>query len=587
MSPPFSASCMSVADLLGASHRLRVPGYQRGYAWTPDEAGHLLDDILLALESEPASGDPAHGDYFLGALVLMETTPAGAPYRALEIVDGLQRLLTITILLSVVRDLASASDDATAALAASAIGSEGGWRLEPAVEDREFLADFVQRPGASAAMPAEDPRDDPRGRILAVREHLAAALVAESTERLARLVHFLLSRCHCAVVVARTVDRAHQIFSILNDRGRPLERGDILKAELLAAVPAARRERDRERWAALEQQLGGSLEDLLSQIRGLEGRSRQGIVDDIRAMIVRAGGAAAFLDDVLYPYGSILVAVRSATYPPEPSQGPAAEVASRLVYLGWLGTWDWLPPVLLSWRRVEGDPARLAPFLARLDRLAYALRLLSVGADKRLRRYRIVLDEIRAGTIERRGSALDLTRDEQRQFFYHLRNLHERSQLACKLLLQRLNDELAGRPERLEGMQLTVEHVLPQKPPRGSQWREWFPGAEERERCTQSLGNLVLVPRDLNERARNLPFEQKLALFRAAEAGLPYITRDVLGHAVWRPAEVAAREERLAAALRRLWAFDAPAPRIPLAAPGDAPAGHEAAMTGALDRNTG
>ena len=141
------------------------------------------------------------------------------------------------------------------------------------------------------------------------------------------------------------------------------------------------------------------------------------------------------------------------------------------------------------------------------------MRIVGLGAEKRQGRFNSLLNAIKTGAIDGPDSPLELSREENRSIAYNLRNLHSRSQLTCKLLLLRLNDEIAGKPQNLDPGDYTVEHVLPQRPGRNSQWRTWFPQPDERERSTHSLGNLVLVTREQNERARNADFARKLVAY--------------------------------------------------------------------------
>ena len=76
-----------------------IPPYQRPYAWS-EEAKELLTDILAFLGTEQGPINDVN-PYFLGSLVLIKTeeTPEA------DVVDGQQRLTTLTILLSVLRTL--------------------------------------------------------------------------------------------------------------------------------------------------------------------------------------------------------------------------------------------------------------------------------------------------------------------------------------------------------------------------------------------------------------------------------------------------------------------------------------------------
>ena len=82
----------SIGGLISAG-RLRVPRNQRDYSWEVEHALDLCNDIGEALRTSKPS-------YFLGTIVL--TTSRG---QVLEVVDGQQRLATMTMILAAIRDI--------------------------------------------------------------------------------------------------------------------------------------------------------------------------------------------------------------------------------------------------------------------------------------------------------------------------------------------------------------------------------------------------------------------------------------------------------------------------------------------------
>jgi uncharacterized protein with ParB-like and HNH nuclease domain len=72
-----------------------VPRYQREYSWSKEQVRELWDDIVTNIK---VTGDLSeHEEYFIGAIVLVGNDKS----IEFQIVDGQQRLTTITILLSV------------------------------------------------------------------------------------------------------------------------------------------------------------------------------------------------------------------------------------------------------------------------------------------------------------------------------------------------------------------------------------------------------------------------------------------------------------------------------------------------------
>jgi len=76
-----------------------IPVYQRAYAWTIEESEELFQDLIRAKgDAEEAIDDIS--PYFLGSIVLIK---GGEPDA--QVVDGQQRLATLTMLLAALRSL--------------------------------------------------------------------------------------------------------------------------------------------------------------------------------------------------------------------------------------------------------------------------------------------------------------------------------------------------------------------------------------------------------------------------------------------------------------------------------------------------
>jgi hypothetical protein len=214
---------------------------------------------------------------------------------------------------------------------------------------------------------------------------------------------------------------------------------------------------------------------------------------------------------------------------------------------------------MLALQSYDEDPVRATLLLKEIDRLAHLLRLLCVGTGKRVRRFSEVIDLIKTkGEINRGEPPFRLTREELRNIAYHMRTPYKRDQPMCKLLLLRLNDEMTRSTTLLDPRDYSVEHVLPQRPGASSEWRRWFADGEEREVCTESLGNLVVVTQKQNEKARNQDFVRKREIYRGMADDPPVlpITRDAVDADMWRVAEIRAREAKLFGLVRDIWGVE-------------------------------
>lgn len=83
-----------------ADQQLGVPANQREYSWEKEHVDELLDDIAQALGADAR-------EYFLGSIVASTGHQPDRP----DVVDGQQRLATVTAFLAAVRDYFLSVDD--------------------------------------------------------------------------------------------------------------------------------------------------------------------------------------------------------------------------------------------------------------------------------------------------------------------------------------------------------------------------------------------------------------------------------------------------------------------------------------------
>jgi len=559
---------LSISELFSDPFQFVVPSFQRPFCWTQKEARQLLDDLLVALGDHPEV--PAEPDYFLGAMLLLDRSglgfgggPGGSrgAVRVFDIIDGQQRLVTLTILMAALRDLAT--DGGTSNPLHGFVAVNGGrrsvarpyYRLQLRGREQDFIERLVQQPGACRDKPGEEELSAGESAILEVRQHFLHGLSGLQPAERNRLADYLVRQCHVVLVLIGDIDRAHRMFCVLNDRGRPLVRTDIIKAEVLGNCTAGQTDAVLQRWKDTERRLGLEFDSFFSHVRTIEGRQRQPMIAAMRDLIRDAGGGAPFLDQTCAPLAEAYAAVSKAEHTGS-EHSPA--ISRSLADLGLLRSQDWVPAALRVLTSYRDRPDDIRALLVELDRYTHLLHLLGLGAGKRARRFADVLHDISTAAVQNTNIPnFKLSREEFRNIAYNLRNLHTRIPQICKIALLRLNDLMAGSPQGLDPANFTVEHVLPQKPSRTSQWRAWFTDNEEREACTQSLGNLVLVTRAQNDRASNQEFARKREIyFHTPGIAVPAITRDIEAVREWRAEQIRAREQRLMVMLGALWGVE-------------------------------
>lgn len=216
-----------------------IPMYQREYSWSKTEWDALFDDLL-----------EADGQHFLGTIICINTTVDTLDGATLELVDGQQRMTTLSLLLAAIYDLMRAQkhefdDDGLAQLInlrkrllrKDTHGKQHA-RLIPQVQasNRSDYLNVLSQAGLD--VPA------PKVSYLGVRR--VKKCFAHFQDRIRGIDSNILSACQTmltrveqAVIVKIEVDNhadAFVLFESLNNRGTPLTPIDLIKNSLLKAA---------------------------------------------------------------------------------------------------------------------------------------------------------------------------------------------------------------------------------------------------------------------------------------------------------------------------------------------------------------
>lgn len=320
MNQTIKAEEKELRRIFSNDYLFEIPAYQRPYSWTTEQTSELLDDLRAAIED---GGDVEEiSPYFLGSIVLIKS-----PTNALaQVVDGQQRLTTLTILFCVLRELSE--DDYTRGSFNEYVcergnqfaGSKDRFRLSLRELDREFFRRKVQTVDGLAAFLKQDKATltDSRQRIFENAKYLWDQLEKLDQAARDRLAMFLVQRCYLVVVAASDQDSAYRIFSVMNDRGLDLSPTDILKADIIGAMPETNRADYTNRWEETEEDLGREgFKDLFAHIRMVyvKSKARRNLNKEFRdGVLEKVDGHEFFINEVLTPYAEAYHVVSRAAY---------------------------------------------------------------------------------------------------------------------------------------------------------------------------------------------------------------------------------------------------------------------------------
>lgn len=547
-----------ISKIFSDDYAFFIPGYQRPYSWTMEQARDLLDDLLAAMQANDGSIEDML-PYFLGSVVLIKKDGSVDA----DVVDGQQRLTTLTLLLSALR---SCVRDEVAGSLTQLLYEQGNFvrmskdrfRLTLRAQDNDFFKEYVQKEGGfekliqlTATLPSS------QNHLRANAKFFSLRLRELSEEERVRLALYIVNCCYLVVVATQDLDAAYRIFSVMNSRGLDLAPTDIFKAEAIGGVPEQERAAYTKKWEDLEESLGrDDFVDLFSHLRMVyrKAKSQGKLLQEFKEHVTEFKQPKHFVDAVLIPMAKAFEEIKDASFN---SMANAETINSCLRWLNRLLFTDWMPPALAFLTRHRNDPALVLRFFADLERLSFYLMLAKAGINERIERYATVTRQIEGNKdLFSPASALQLTPAEQGTAYDALSGPFYSSFSAKvrSIVLLRLDALASGGGAEYNYDVVSVEHVLPQNPATGSIWQSWFPDPKDQYYWVHRLGNLALLSRRKNSAASNYEFSRKKEVYFTKGGVSPFaLTTQVLKHTEWVPGVVQDRHNELLDLLERHW----------------------------------
>jgi hypothetical protein len=259
-----------------------------------------------------------------------------------------------------------------------------------------------------------------------------------------------------------------------------------------------------------------------------------------------------FMDETLLPMAQAFGEIRGMSYESDRLSG---DINKHLRWLSRIDNVDWESPAILYLSKCHGEPEQLLRFFQELERLAAGMMIRRANINYRLERYGRLLRAIESEEdLYHEDSPLQLRDDERKHILEILAgNLYHMPRIPRPVLL-RLDEALSEGEARYDHGVISIEHVLPQRPPSDSRWLVWFSDEEEREAWTHRLGNLVLLSKRKNSQAQNFDFERKKSEYFQRNGVAPFaITTQVINEEKWTPEILQDRQQRLLETLGRVW----------------------------------
>ena len=544
--------------IMNGASQFVIPVFQRDYSWTEENCRQLWKDILLIAEA------PGERGHFIGSVVYIQSGDSNAGFSRWLLIDGQQRMTTLTLLMAALRDHIietkwAGNEDGPVAKKIDAYflrnpleEGEKEFKLQLRRHDNDTLQAII----AGSQFP-----DTPSANLRENYELFRDLLKDADPERVYAGINRLML---VDVTLERGMDDPQLIFESLNSTGVSLSASDLIRNFILMSLTEKAQTRlYRDYWSKIEDLFRGSDRVFANFIRDyLALRSQPAKLersDLVYTAFRRTFGGIGHDPDALEALLTDLLrrARQYAAFAVGSGTDERARAFAQLRHLADV-------PAILIMRLLEArevhqtlSESELLEAVRLIE--SYLLRRAVIGSQSRgyglefaKLAYRIEeaqpLASLKAA-FARMPAAYAFPEDAEFERALLEGDLYHKR--VCKHVLDGLENRDSKEQSDTSGY--SIEHIMPQNEKMPEAWRvmlgEGWKGV--RQTWLHRLGNLTLT--GYNSTYSDKPLAEKQAIehgFRQSSVRLNQDVRDVL---VWTEAEMSARGARLASRALTVW----------------------------------
>lgn len=553
---PISALPKSIGEVLSSPKSMCVPLYQRDFSWSENEIDELWEDALSIVSEQVEN-------YFLGSMVFIEVDD-----QRLEVIDGQQRLASLSLLFAVIRDAYKqiGDQDGSNIVEQKFLCSRDLETRQPtskltlnASDNQLYLKMIAGSLNASQIWDERNKRGSAQscrllaGAYLRLREHVQLASDDfKSVEVLIRLVKLLSQKIHVIQIVTQDDDAAWVLFETLNDRGIALTLSDLLKNYIFARS-SNRLAEAQHQWAEITGLIG---QQQMPQFLRHEWMSRYGLVRKgdlykrIKSGVKSLPQTMSYIKD-LAGASEVYAAIQNPSHPTWVGFDDLTKALLRDIDL--LGVIQCYP-LLVSGklRRSKAEFGKLLGWIVALT-VRYSiiggkgtgnLESVYAKAGPMARDSKKTLDDIRKELL-----VIYPGDDEFRAAFSTKKLTTPR---LVRYVLGTVEMGVSGQKELVPNLtNLTIEHILPKQPDDG--WPEVLREEPKHRDLLWRIGNLTLLTEPMNSECDNAVMSKKAPVYGKSKLA---ITSELSSRSEWNEDAIDERQRGFADVAIKLWRID-------------------------------
>ncbi|MFP6244667.1 DUF262 domain-containing protein [Helicobacter pylori] len=245
------ADAMKLLDFIGKSQEKQfvIPIYQRVYSWEKEQCKQLWDDIIKTGGNDQIEG------HFIGSIVFVHDGIYTTNYNELLIIDGQQRLTTITLLFIALRNHLNDEDEYLEKFSHQKI--QNRYLINSDEKDDKKFKLILSEPDRDTLLSLIDEnKRKPSEPSLKIMENfkLFEEWIRKNTDELETIFKGLDKLMVVEISLERGKDNPQLIFESMNSTGKDLTQTDLIRNYILMGLEPEKQKIFYEKyWRAMEE----------------------------------------------------------------------------------------------------------------------------------------------------------------------------------------------------------------------------------------------------------------------------------------------------------------------------------------------
>ncbi|MDJ0580407.1 DUF262 domain-containing protein [Crocosphaera sp.] len=552
------ASETSIRNLLEGTKQFQVPLFQRPYSWKKNNWDTLWYDLMSIYDGD------VDGSYFLGPIVTQSISSTADGISLFLIIDGQQRLTTLSILLASLRDKLREENPRFSEqlheyfLINKFQDNDDYFKVLPTQADRNSY---------KAIIDLEINPDEANGKITESYQYFTKKINKEKADFCEKIKNIILEKLVIVNITSGEDDNPYLIFESLNNKGEELTQADLVRNYIFMKLPRESREKQYNRlWLPLEnrfkeqagEKYSGELTNAFWFYLRKDGRSvsKNNIYQSLKKKIDNSSDG---LQEELQSLVKFSQYYECLNFPEtEESDSMLKKYFIGLKKLDFTTSHIFLLNVYHNYQNSEISKDDFEKILIYLE--SYFVRRLFSGVSTRVlggifnNLYKDIQKENTGNIVQRLYKILNCFENQKRwptdAEFRKGIVIHsiysQKTAERTKFIIEKL-EKSQGR-ETVDISELSVEHIMPQT--LSNKWKQTLGGTNARnyKSWLHTLGNLTLTA--YNSELSNKPYSDKQEYLIDSNLYLNRYFRDIND---WNFDEIKERGNRLADIAIRVW----------------------------------